>query len=184
MAFQYIWTQSRGNQFGSNVDPPISALPETYHMAELDAPVGASDILVRSEVGISFSLVAAHNTSVPLTGWQAGGSGCFAAEVYSADGGAWPDPHPPGTQRAQNSGWLVPSWTIAGASQELGGFVLSTPGGVQSKGVRDLNDPLGGLPAFRVSVAYHWPFFVLSDPNQWSWTLTWYVRALWKSPTG
>lgn len=175
----YEWSQALVDIFGSNTDSPTTILPVTYQLAELVSPQGSRDILVRTEIGMSVSMMASHNTSVPLSGWQAGGWGAYLAEVYSSDASVWPDPAAVGVNRGQSSGWLVPSFVMAGSNNELGGWVVSTPGVVTSKGVRNLNGGDGSNPALRVSVAYGWPFFVQHSPDQWTWTISAYIRACW-----
>lgn len=184
MAAIRVWNQTSGDQFGSNTESPTSVLPATYNMAQLDAPYLPSDVLLASRVGCSVSLMAQHNTSVPLSGWQAGGWAMYSAECFASDSGAWPDPNEPGVARAQNSGWLQPQYNVSGTSNELGGFVLSTINMSESRGRRNLGDIGDVLPTFRVSLSYGWPFFVESSPDQWTWSVSWYVRCLWLSQAG
>ena len=179
MPGHYEWNQTYGDLFGSNTDSPTNILPVTYKMAELQAPFLTSDVLIATRIGCSVSLVASHNTSAPLVGWQAGGWAMFGAECYSADSSVWPDPSNPGVNRMQSTDWLPPTFSINGVSNELGGFTCSTVGMVESRGRRNLGDIGGALPALRVSLSYGWPFFVENPPDQWTWTISWYVRALW-----
>lgn len=175
----YIWNQTYGDLWGSNTDSPTDILPVTYKMAHLPAPYLSSDVLIASRIGCSVSLIAQHNTSVPLSGWQAAGWAMFGAEVYAESASVWPDPSNPGVNRMQSSDWLVPSFQITGTSNELGGFTLSTVGMIESRGRRNLGDIGADMPDLRVSLSYGWPFFVQHTPDQWTWSISWYVRALW-----
>lgn len=181
MAKGYYWTQGLSDLFGSNTDPPTEILPVTHEALAVPAPFHSDDRLVRSEIGCSVSLVASHNTSVPAVGWQAGGWACFLADVFDASATAWPDPSNPGVNRGQSSGWLVPQFQVTGTSNELGGFVCSTNGIVTSKGERAGLPPGLTLPELRISIAYGWPFFLTHTPDQWTWSVTVYARALWLS---
>lgn len=182
----YTWTADRTNNVYTLGNPPIwwNTLNHSVLVATVPSPVGAGDVLVRTELyavahgGLEGNLPAFTQPSALF-----GISFRLQGEVYSAGSGGFPDPEALGTSPASITAAMVPQ-TLSyydTAPPARGSCSWSTPGIVTSQAERGPAKYGAGHPELRVGLYADNVYDpTLPGALNSSWNI--WVRCLWRTP--